>query len=126
MWAAWHGDDMSAWFECFAADVVWHTREDEPDAGVYRGRAGVATLMEFWTDNFDELRVDAEEFIEAGDHVVVPSVLHGKGKASGAPVDLPYTFVCALRDGKIASVREYTSKSEALAALSAGAQEVSK
>jgi uncharacterized protein len=120
MWAAWHGDDMSKWLEFFAVDAVWHTREDEPDAGSYRGHEGINRLMEFWTDNFDDLRVEPEEFVDAGDQVVVTSVLHGKGRASGATVELPYTFICALNDGKIVEIREYVSKDEAMKALDVG------
>jgi len=117
MWVAWHAAEMSDWFGFFDAGVVWHTREDEPDAGVYRGHAGIASLMEFWADNFDELHVDADEFIDAGSYVAVPSIVRGRGKASGAEVGLAYTFVWRLRSGKIVEVREYATRSEALEAL---------
>jgi ketosteroid isomerase-like protein len=122
MWSAWHATVMSGWFEFFDDDVVWHTREDEPDAGVYRGHAGIEELMEFWADNFDELRVDAEEFIGAGSCVAVPSTVRGRGTASGAEVELAYTFVWRLSGGKIVEVREYSTKSEALEALGAAGE----
>ncbi len=117
MWVAWHGDDMTAWFEFFESSAVWKTREDEPDAGVYEGHGGIARLMDFWADNFDDLSVEPEEFVDAGESVVVSSVVRGRGKASGAPVELHYAFVWTLRDGKIVAVREYQRKEDALEAL---------
>ena len=117
MWVAWHGDDMTDWFGFFDPGAVWQTRDDEPDAGVYEGHAGIARLMDFWADNFDALVVEPEEYVDAGDSVVVPSVVRGRGKTSGAPVELHYSFVWTLRDGKIVAVREYQSKEDAFEAL---------
>jgi ketosteroid isomerase-like protein len=117
MWAAWTGEDMSDWLEFFDPEIAWHTRDDEPDAGVYRGRAGVEELMEFWSDNFDDLGVDAEEFIAHGEHVIVPGRVRGTGKSSGAAVELPYTFLYTVRGGRIVEVREFTSKANAFGAL---------
>jgi uncharacterized protein len=117
MWTAWTGEDMSAWLEFFHPEVAWHTRDDEPDAGVYRGHSGIEGLMEFWSDNFDDLGVDAEEFIVAGEQVIVPGRVHGRGRASGAAVELPYTFVYTIRDGRIVEIREFTNKAKAFEAL---------
>ena len=117
MWAAWTGEDMSTWLEFFHPQIEWHTRDDEPDAGVYRGRSGIEELMEFWSENFDDLGVDAEEFVADGEHVIVPGRVYGRGRSSGVAVELPYTFLYTVRDGRIMEVREFRSKAQALATL---------
>ena len=117
MWTVWTSEEMSTWLDFLHPEIEWHTRGDEPDAGVYRGREEVEKLMEFWDDNFDGLQVHAEEFIAAGEHVVVPSRVSGRGRSSGVEAQLHYTFVYAVRDGKIVEVREFTGKEKALEAV---------
>jgi ketosteroid isomerase-like protein len=48
--AAFDRGDWDTSLESFHPEVVWHTREDAPDAGVYRGLEGVEKLMEFWLE----------------------------------------------------------------------------
>jgi ketosteroid isomerase-like protein len=64
-----------------------------------------------------ELRVDAKEFIDVGNYVVVPVRLSGRGRASGASFEEHEIHVFKLRDGKITELREYREKSEALEAV---------
>jgi ketosteroid isomerase-like protein len=66
---------------------------------------------------FPDIRVEVEEYIDAGDHVIVPSMLCGQGAGSGVAVDAPYTFVFKLRDRKIVEVREYHTKAQGLEAV---------
>ena len=42
--------------------------------------------------NFEEFRATPEQFIDAGDHVVVIGIFHDKAK-SGATVDAPFVHV---------------------------------
>jgi ketosteroid isomerase-like protein len=60
-----------------------------------------------WMEAFEEYYIEAAEFIDAGDHVVVPTHQWGKGKTSGTPVDLEVTTVYTLKEGKIVVLREY-------------------
>jgi ketosteroid isomerase-like protein len=64
----------------------------------------------------EDLHSDPEEFIDAGDAVIVPFHLLARGKQSGAPVDFSGALVYWLRNGKIFRIRNYLDKSEALAA----------
>jgi ketosteroid isomerase-like protein len=95
-------------------DSVWHAREDEPDAHPHHGHASIRDLITSWRGMFPDIRIEAEEYIDAGDFVIVPSKLCGQGAGSGVAVDAPYTFVFNLRDQKIIEVREYHTKAEAL------------
>jgi ketosteroid isomerase-like protein len=98
-------------------DSVWHAREDEPDAHPHHGHASIQALFTSWREMFPDIRLEAEEYIDAGDFVIVPAKLCGQGAGSGVAVDAPYTFVFELRDQKIVEVREYHTKAEALEAV---------
>ena len=41
-----------------------------------------------WRESFDEFRAEISEYIDAGDHVVCVTRWTGRGKASGAVVDV--------------------------------------
>jgi ketosteroid isomerase-like protein len=95
----------------------YHTLSTEPDAGIYRGHDGFRELLSKWTEMFDELRFEAHEFIDAGEYVIVPSRLRGKGRGSGVEIDARYVLVWKLRDRLCVECREYTTTAAALEAL---------
>ena len=88
------------------------------DQGLVRGHEGVralrATLREAWGDSF---RISPEEFIEHEDRVVVILRVEGTAKASGLNVDLPGAHLATLRDGKVARLETFPSRSQALEAV---------
>ena len=61
--------------------------------------------------------MDAEEFVDAGDYVVVCLRLDGRGKASGAGFEEPEVHAHRLRNGKVVETREYRNKAQALEAV---------
>ncbi len=101
-------------FDLLHPDILWHTRADLPDTATYRGHDGAATLMAEWFGAFDDLRVDVEELIDAGDRVVVVLRLHGRARGSVGEVDMSETHVLTMRDGQVTEVHEYPTKAEAL------------
>jgi ketosteroid isomerase-like protein len=105
-------------FDFLDPDVEWHTRADLPDSATYRGHDGVAKLFSEWSALFDDLRFDPEEFIDAGDDVVIAVLrLSGRIRGSGEEVKMPETHVWTMRDGKGVECREYPTKAEALKAV---------
>ena len=69
---------------------------------------------ERWRAPFDELTVTFEEFIDAGDQVVVVAHHQGRGRESGVEVDARYYEVYTLRAGKVWRVDEFAERWEAL------------
>ena len=65
---------------------------------------------------FDEFSLRGEEFIDAGDQVVVRVVSEGRGAGSGAPVTGTFWFVYGVRGGKLATIDMYATREEALEA----------
>jgi len=73
--------------------------------------------MAEWFGAFDDLRVDVEELIDAGDRVVVVLRLHGRARGSAHEVDMSETHVLTMRDGKVTEIHEYPTKAEALSVV---------
>ena len=53
---------------------------------------------------------------DVGDHVIAMTVTRGRGKDSGVPVEMPFTFVFSVRAGKIAEWRLFVREDQALKA----------
>jgi ketosteroid isomerase-like protein len=64
-----------------------------------------------------DIRLEADEFIDAGASVVVVFRQIARGRASGAELTSGFAFVYGFRKGKISSVEGYRTKAEALEAV---------
>jgi ketosteroid isomerase-like protein len=96
-------------------EVIWV--DTSPDSAPYHGYDGLLRAMTDWLESFEEFYFEPEEFIDAGDDVVVPTAQKGRGKGSGAAVEMTATSVYTVRNGKIRSWREYSTKARALEAI---------
>jgi ketosteroid isomerase-like protein len=90
--------DLGALQESFAEDAVWVTSDELPLGGEVRGRdqimANFAQIPNYWTS----FGVDPEEFIDAGDYVVVRGTQRaGNDKGS---FEAPFVHVLKYEDGK--------------------------
>ena len=65
--------------------------------------------MEAW----EERRLEAEEFIDAGDLVVVLLHEYRRGKGSGIELEIDTALVCALEDGRVARIQGYMDRDAA-------------
>jgi uncharacterized protein len=101
-------------YDLLHPDIRWHTRADLPDTATYRGHDGAKALIAEWVGAFDDLRLDVEELIDAGDRVVVVLRLRGRVRGSAQEVDMPETHVLTMRGGKVTEIHEYQTKAEAL------------
>jgi ketosteroid isomerase-like protein len=73
-----------------------------------------------WAEGFDELVVTAEEYIDAGDQVVVRVRHRASGAESGVPVETDIWYVWALRAGKSVRADVFNERAEALEAAGLG------
>ena len=97
-------------------DIKWQLDSDHPDQTVLDGHDEVAAYFREWRDSFDRLRMDASDYIDRGEYVVMPFVAYGRLKGSAAQVPLAETWVFRVREGLIVEIREYLSLDEALEA----------
>ena len=76
-------------------------------AGTFRGSQSVATeVFAKVPQTFDDFRAEPEQFIDAGEHVVVVGRFRGKAK-SGSTLDAPFVHVYQMRNGKGVRFQNY-------------------
>ena len=99
-------------------DVEWVPLPGSPDSVVVqRGHAAVKARFAAMLEAIDEPRIEAQEFIDAGDQTVVAVRMSGRGKASGVEVDGRLFHVVTEDHDKLVRVEWYTSRAEALKAV---------
>jgi ketosteroid isomerase-like protein len=86
------------------------------EPATYRGHDGLRHYFDSFYEVMDEVRFEAEEFIDAGDRVVVPTRLVARGRDSGIEAVQQLVLVWTLRDGKALRVETFATRAEALAA----------
>jgi ketosteroid isomerase-like protein len=93
--------------EMMTEDVTWWVPQSSELGGTHRGKAAVLALMGKGVDLYQlPLRVEIEEMVAERDQVAVQLVVEAK-TAAGLPYRNDYHFAFRIRDGKLASVREY-------------------
>jgi ketosteroid isomerase-like protein len=103
--------DLAALQELFAEDAVWVTSDELPLGGEVHGRdqimANFAQIPNYWTS----FSVDPEEFIDAGDYVVVRGTQRaGNDKGSFAA---PFVHLLKYENGKAVRGEFYTDSAKA-------------
>ncbi len=107
-YAAFNRGDIAAVLNVFDPNIEWH----EPGGGraprgtFHGGQTVAQDVFSTIPENFDEFRADPEQFIDAGDHVVVVGHFHGRAK-SGQELNVPYVHVWPMRNGKPVRFHNY-------------------
>src|SRR5581483_2255105 len=89
--------------------IAWHQAQGLPHGGLYHGLAEVRRNVfepldaEWWA----EFSAEPDEFLDAGDRVVVLGRYRGVAKETGKPLDVPFVHVWALRDGLAVEFRQF-------------------
>lgn len=117
LWEARATQDVDAVLGYFTEDCVMEDFPELPDRAVYRGRAGVREIDRHFREMWGEFVMEPVEFIDAGDDLVIGVIaMRGRGAGSGAPLDSQAVWVHELRDGKLAGMRAFTTREQALEA----------
>jgi ketosteroid isomerase-like protein len=85
-------------------------------AGVYRGIDEALRFYASYFEAFEEIVLEPDRLIDAGDSVVVPNVAHQRGR-DGIEVSARSTLVFTFRDSKIISICLYQDTEPALKAV---------
>lgn len=104
-YAAFAAGDIPGVLALMSEDVVWSTPDSIAFGGVYRGPEGALDFFTKLPQNFAELRVEPERYIDAGDTVVVQGRHRGR-TVSGNSFDVPWVHLWTYRDGKATSFTE--------------------
>jgi uncharacterized protein len=113
---AFRSGGLEAAMAFFHPDIEWADLDALPDAGSYRGLEELREAVGRFYAAWDDLSFTPEDFIDAGEAVVVAHRWRGTGKSSGTPIDTLTWNVFVLRDGKIIQRRAFQLRQEALEA----------
>jgi uncharacterized protein len=100
-----------------SAEFRVRDRESSPDRETRYGKEGIKELFASYMEAFDALRLEPEEFIEAGDQIVVSLHQQVRGKGSGAEFEGRIAHAWAMREGEVVGLRIFADKDRALEAL---------
>ena len=97
--------------------MSWGWSEEFPEIhGTYGDPEAARDRLRRWLSPWEKWRVEAEEYVTIQDRVVVLARYHGRGKGSGAEVDVTGAHVWVMRDGKAESMMIFSDRSKALTA----------
>jgi ketosteroid isomerase-like protein len=100
------------------ADFVWDVSNLRwPDQQIYPGGEGAMQFLAEWADAWDDWELEVEDYVDAGERVVVIVNQRGRSKATGIPVDMRFAQVWTFRDGQAIRMQMYASPEEALEAV---------
>jgi ketosteroid isomerase-like protein len=105
--------DLDAALACLAPEVDYEVGQELP----MRGRDAVRAMWDRWEREWEDYELRPEDFIDAGDCVLVTVRCSAQGRGSGIVVDQRTFDVYRLRGGECVSKREYQVLSEALEAV---------
>jgi ketosteroid isomerase-like protein len=116
MYAAFNRGDFDGFFERCSPDFEFQDLPELPGSSVFVGHDAFHAWWAQMLESFDDLRFDAHDFIDAGERVVAVNHATGRGKGSGAIVEMRMSNVWTLSEGKVVSLVTYRDHSEALEA----------
>jgi ketosteroid isomerase-like protein len=110
--------------ESFAAtdELPWAVLHDEVevhdhdimDASDYRGHAGFGRWVEDWEAAWSDSTLEPEEFLDAGDHVVVFILQKTTGQGRGVALERHDAMVFEVQGSQVVRVDYYNNRDEAL------------
>ena len=118
----WASGGLEAAAELLDPEIEWVNPHDAVEPGVRRGLVDVLAAAESVNLSFDNVELDVEDFIDAGDHVVVVVTMHARGRGSGATVNRRQGYVWTVANGRAVRFSWFNDPAAALEA--AGCQGV--
>lgn len=112
---------VDAILEFLDPEIEWRMWERfARDDRVYHGHDGVREVLSIFEENLEDFRVDPRDFVEVGEHVLVPVRLRGRPKGTDSEQSFEIVQVWATRDGRHASRLDvYEDMDEAMEAIGA-------
>ena len=114
--AAYNRRDFDAAVEAFDPEIEWVL----PPRQSSDSCRGPEEIKQFWNgldETFDELQLEPQEYVDAGDRVATRLRHSGRGKRSGIEIDEEmYHQVATFRAGRIVRMEYFGEWSEALKA----------
>lgn len=108
--------DIEGVLATFDENITWDTPDSVAFGGVYNGRQGVGEFFSHLGENYAELHVEPETYVQDGDRIVVLGRHHGRTVA-GNDFENHFAHAWTMRDGKALTFTEYFDTAKINAAL---------
>ena len=115
IYEGWSRGDFSVGADLMAPEFEWHQYAEAVEPGSHRGAAIGGAISKIF-EIYDNFRVGPEEYIDAGDKVVVTARVQGTGKGSGVELNEAFAFVWTVEGGKLTELTLFRDRREALQA----------
>ena len=102
-------------------DLVWDVSNlGWPDQQIYLGREGADQFNTEWAGAWDDWEMEVEDYVDAGERVVVIVNQRGLSKGTGIPVEMRFAHVWTLQDGRGIRMQMYANPVVMTASPAAG------
>jgi ketosteroid isomerase-like protein len=100
-------------------DVEYERKRKTADmmTGEWRGLEAMGAALLEWLEAVEDLRIEAERYIDTGGDSVVVFTRHRALTKAGVPIDEEFADVLTVREGRIVRLHTYRHRSEALEAV---------
>ena len=98
-------------------DFEMNLPETLPFGGTRHGYDGVWAFAVVYRDFIEGAWADPDDFLDAGDRVVVLGRMRGRAKATGRAFEMPFAHVWTLTDGVASRCRAYLDSAVVTLAL---------
>ena len=124
---AFNARDIDAFIAYCDPSIEFHSVYAAVGGAVYHGHGGLRDwhqdLEEAWAG---KIRLDAEAYLDLGEHTLGFFMLHGRGRHSGAEAAMPMAHAVRWRDRLLVWAKSYTKREDALNELGTSAGKLSR
>ena len=113
---AWNRDQQERVIRYLDPNVVFDATRRVVNPKSYKGMEGMRAMLADRDEVWEDFRTEPDEFVDAGDRIVVVSTQHAVPKGGQQQMKVQVVEVWAIRDGLLAERRSYSTKDEALEA----------
>jgi ketosteroid isomerase-like protein len=110
----WNVDEMVA---DVAHDIEMTLPDPLPWGGTHHGPEGVRSFARIFQDHVEGPWAEPDDFLEAGDRIVVLGRLRGQARESGEDFEVGFASVWTLTDGVASRAQIYYDSGPVLAAM---------
>ncbi len=104
--------DIPAVLALFDPEIEWYSPEELPGGGTYNGTSAVGEFFSSLPGNYQELRVEPDRYLDAGDRVIVEG--RHRGRINDVSFEVGFAHVWTLADGRVVQLREYMDSGKLL------------
>ena len=99
-------------------NLVWDGGDLSPDGqSPSPGRASFEAFVRSWIDAFDDFRIEPREVIELEPFLLAVVRQSGRGRASGAPIEIEIAHLWTIEDGRAIRLESHRTRQAALDAM---------